>query len=151
MHTFLAARTALQTWEMFDRTWIRVFPEKTEIREGSTVAVVPFHCGFYSINVCRIVYVVDVAGPSPLFGFSYGTLSEHAESGEERFNVSWDASDDSVSYEINAFSKPRALLAQIGYPIGRAMQKRFALSSLAAMMNAVRRVVAKQAESGQPT
>jgi uncharacterized protein (UPF0548 family) len=73
---------------MFDIAWLRTFPENTEIFEGSKVAIVPFHCGFYSINVCRIIYVLDSAEQPGLFGFAYGTLNEHAETREERFTVS---------------------------------------------------------------
>lgn len=133
MSAFKAAKAAMKAWKMFDRAWLRVFPENAQIHQGSTVAIVAFHCGFYSINVCRIVYVLDSEEQPGLFGFAYGTLSEHAESGEERFTVTRDASDDSIWYEIVAFSRPRALLARIGYPISRAMQRRFARSSLAAM------------------
>jgi uncharacterized protein (UPF0548 family) len=34
------------------------------------------------LNACRIVYVVDEEGPVKRFGFAYGTLPEHAESGK---------------------------------------------------------------------
>jgi uncharacterized protein (UPF0548 family) len=139
MTTFAAAKLALQRWQMFDRSWLRVFPEDVEIREGAAVAVVAAHLGFYSINLCRIVCLVDSEGPVSTFGFAYGTLLEHAESGEERFTVSWNKSDDSVWYEIVAFSRPRAVLARIGYPISRMMQRKFGRTSLAAMMRVVLR------------
>ena len=135
--TFLAAKSAMQSWRMFDRAWLRIFPEHPEIRAGATIAVVSSHLKFYSINLCRIVYVLDVAEPASVFGFAYGTLGEHAESGEERFTVSRYADDDSVWYEIVAFSKPNAFLVKAGYPIGRAIQKRFARASLAAMRQAL--------------
>jgi uncharacterized protein (UPF0548 family) len=131
----------MKAWELFDRAWLRIFPENLEIREGSTITVVPSHLAFYSINLCRIIYVLDSAEPFHLFGFAYGTLTEHAESGEERFTVSWNTGDQSVWYEILAFSKPRAFLARVGYPISRAIQRRFARASLAAMRNAVHRAV----------
>ena len=31
--------------------------------------------GFWWLNACRIVYVVDEAGPITQFGFAYGTLA----------------------------------------------------------------------------
>ena len=46
----------------------------------------------------------------------YGTLPDHAGSGEERFLVEWDRQDGSVCYDILAFSRPRHLLARLGYP-----------------------------------
>jgi uncharacterized protein (UPF0548 family) len=136
--SFAAARVALQGWEMFHIEWLRIFPESAEIRQGSEVAVVVEHLGFYSINLSRIVYLVDSEGPISTFGFAYGTLLEHAETGEERFTVSFDRSDDSVWYEIVAFSKPKAVLARIGYPFSRILQRKFGRASLAAMTKAVR-------------
>jgi uncharacterized protein (UPF0548 family) len=73
------------------------------------------------------------------FGFAYGTLAEHAESGEERFTVEWDRDEDTVWYDILAFSRPRNSLARLGYPLSRLLQKRFAKDSKAAMLEAVTR------------
>ncbi|MGO4881914.1 MAG: DUF1990 family protein [Bryobacteraceae bacterium] len=138
LSTFAAAKAAFERWEMFNKSWMRVFPGNAAIREGVTVAVVPAHFGFYSINVSRIVYVIETETPIRRFGFAYGTLPEHVESGEERFTVSWDSIDDSVWYEIVAFSRPRAILARIGYPVSRALQRKFGRTSVAGMMEAVR-------------
>jgi uncharacterized protein (UPF0548 family) len=71
------------------------------------------------------------------YGFAYGTLEEHMERGEERFSVEWNRVDDSVWYDLYAFSKPRHRLAQIGYPLSRILQKRFARQSKLAMVEAV--------------
>ena len=80
----------------------------------------------------RIIYVIDETGPLCRFGLAYGTLADHVESGEERFLIEWDRSDDSVWYDILAFSRPRHVLARLGYPFVRRTQKRFARSSAAA-------------------
>jgi uncharacterized protein (UPF0548 family) len=45
-----------------------------------------------------------------------------------------------VWYDIRAFSRPRHVLARLGYPLTRRTQKRFARDSVAAMGNAVKRV-----------
>jgi uncharacterized protein (UPF0548 family) len=89
------------------------------------------------VNACRVVYVVDEGGPVQRFGFAYGTLPDHAESGEERFTVEWHEADDAVWYDILAFSRPQQLLARLGYPFARRLQKRFARGSAAAMRRAV--------------
>jgi uncharacterized protein (UPF0548 family) len=102
------------------------------------VAVVARVLGVWWVNACRVVYAVDEAGPVCRFGFAYGTLPGHAESGEERFQVEWDRSDDAVYYDILAFSRPRHLLARLGYPLTRRTQRRFARDSAAAMLRAVR-------------
>jgi len=70
------------------------------------------------------------------FGFAYGTLPGHIERGEERFLLEM-SDDDSVWYDILAFSQPRHLLTKIGYPFVRRMQKRFGRESAAAMVRAV--------------
>jgi uncharacterized protein (UPF0548 family) len=56
-----------------------------------------------------------------------------AESGEERFTVEWNREDDSVGYDILAFSHPLQTLARLGYPLSRLLQKRFAEGSKTAM------------------
>ena len=122
---------------MFDIAWLRLFPRNAEIQKDSLVAVVPEHFGFYSVNVCRIVYIAQAEGSITSYCFGYGTLPEHAEIGEERFSILWDRNNDSVWYEILAFSKPKALAAKVGYPLSRLMQRRFAHASLEAMARAV--------------
>jgi uncharacterized protein (UPF0548 family) len=71
------------------------------------------------------------------FGFAYGTLPGHAESGEERFLVEWDRAGGDVWYDLLAFSRPRHVLARLGYPLARRLQNRFAKESAAAMRRAV--------------
>ena len=116
--------------------WVNLHRASAPIQVGTDVAVLVRHFGFYSLNACRIVYVVDEESPVKRFGFAYGTLGEHAESGEERFTVEWSRDDDSVWYDILAFSRPRQMLARLGYPLSRLLQKRFAEDSKAAMAKA---------------
>jgi uncharacterized protein (UPF0548 family) len=101
------------------------------------VAVVARLFGLWWLNACRIVYVVDEQGPVQRFGFAYGTLPGHAESGEERFTVEWREAAGAVWYDIQAFSRPRQVLARLGYPLARRLQRRFARGSAAAMRRAV--------------
>ena len=63
--------------------------------------------GLWWLSACRIVYVVDEAEPISRFGFAYGTLPDHAGTGEERFLVEWDRQSGEVWYEILAFSRPQ--------------------------------------------
>ena len=110
---------------------------ETPIQAGQVVAVIARFFGLWWLNACRIVYVVDEEGPVQRYGFAYGTLPEHAESGEERFTVEWHEQDDAVWYDIVAFSRPQQLLARLGYPFTRRLQRRFARDSAAAMQRAV--------------
>lgn len=138
---FHAAITALRRWEQFNLGWLEAWPFSTPIREGEIVAVVARSIGVWWLNACRIVYVVDEPGTITRFGFAYGTLPGHAGSGEERFLIEWDQADNSVWYDILAFSRPQQLLARLGYPWMRHVQKQFGRKSAAAIQRAVRRTV----------
>jgi uncharacterized protein (UPF0548 family) len=143
--TFSVAKAALGRWKHFRLGWVETWPPETPIQAGQVVAVVARLFGLWWLNACRIVYVVEEQGPVQRYGFAYGTLPEHAESGEERFTVEWHEADDAVWYDILAFSRPRQLLARLGYPLARRLQRRFARDSAAAM----RRVVAQGTSTAQ--
>jgi uncharacterized protein (UPF0548 family) len=51
--------------------------------------------------------------------------------------IEWNREDNNVWYDILAFSRPNHLLARLGYPVVRRMQKRFGRESAAAMQRAV--------------
>jgi uncharacterized protein (UPF0548 family) len=135
--TFLAGCEALRRWEMFNLGWVSVQPPHTPIAEGRVVAIIAHVFGCWFLNACRIVYIREEEGPIETFGFAYGTLHDHMAQGEERFTIEWNHADDCVWYDLFAFSKPHHILFRLGYPIARRVQRRFALDSLAAMMQAV--------------
>ena len=111
---FARAVDALRTWKPFDLGWISAHPDTAPLEPGITVAVRARHFGFWSLNACRIVYTLDEEGPVVRFGFAYGTLPDHAEQGEERFSVEWHHEDNSVWYDLFAFSRPNHPLARLG-------------------------------------
>lgn len=135
--TFASALSALRSWQMFDLGWCRLYPRGAPAEVGTTVAVLVRHYGFWSLNACRVVYLLDEQGAPRRRGFAYGTLAGHAEVGEERFSVEWDEGDGAVWYDLYAFSRPGHPLARAGYPLSRALQRRFAKASKAAMVRAV--------------
>ena len=130
--TFEHAKAAVRVWTMFPRPWTAIEPENAPIVADGVVAVHVRVLGLWWLNASRIVYVVD---EPRRFGFAYGTLPGHAERGEERFVVEW-LEDDTVWYDLRAFSKPRHVLARLVYPITRAYQRRFGRASKAAMVRA---------------
>ena len=134
---FHSAKAALYRWEQFRLGWVQAWPPDTPIRSGEVVAVIGRSIGMWWLNSCRIVYLVDNSGPITKFGFAYGTLPGHVENGEERFLIEWDRGDNSVWYDILAFSRPRHLLAKVGYPMVRRAQKQFGRGSAAAMKRVV--------------
>ena len=94
--------------------------------------------GLWCLNACRIVSVIDEFAATSRYGFVYGTLPGHVECGEERFQVEWNRNDDSVWYDILAFSQPNDFLARMGYRIVRKLEKKFARDSAAAMQRAIK-------------
>ncbi len=135
---FQSAIGALRRWEQFRLGWVDAWSPDTPIQKGEVVAVMGRAVGLWWLNACRIVYVVDETGPISKFGFAYGTLPGHVESGEERFLLEWDRSNEGVWYDILAFSRPSHVLTRLGYPLVRRLQKRFGRDSAAAMLRAIR-------------
>ncbi|MDX2044602.1 MAG: DUF1990 domain-containing protein [Acidobacteriota bacterium] len=132
---FHQAVAAVRNWKMHDLGWVELCWAKAPIEVGSTVGVLCKHFGFWSCHPARIVYVIDEADDhSRRFGFGYGTLPAHDEQGEERFLIEWRREDDSVWYDILAFSRPASLMARLGYPLVRMLQKRFGRQSKQAML-----------------
>lgn len=144
---FAAACAALRKWTMFPKPWTKIEPVAGEIRVGAVVTMQAQALGFWWLNACRIVYLIDEASaPGPVvrrYGFAYGTLPSHVESGEERFSVEmqWDGS---VWYDLRAFSRPRYWPVKLFKPLARKLQKRFAVESKAAMVRAVAGVIGAQ-------
>ncbi len=134
VETFHRAVHALQHWRQFDLGWVSLVPDGVPIEVAATVAVKAYAFGSWWLNATRIVYVIN---EERRFGFAYGTLPDHVECGEERFLIDWDQSDDSVSYDILAFSKPRHPLVRLSRPLARMLQKRFAQDSLRRMLQEV--------------
>jgi uncharacterized protein (UPF0548 family) len=135
---FDRAKTGLACWRQFHLGWLEAFPDDTPIRAGETVLVIARAGGMWWTNAARIVYIVnESSAASSRFGFAYGTLPGHVESGEERFLIEWDRATDIVSFDILAFSRPRHYLVRLNRRRARAMQKRFAAESTAAMQRYV--------------
>jgi uncharacterized protein (UPF0548 family) len=135
---FERARAALVAWKQFDIGWVETFPPRAPIAVGTVVAVLIRHLGFWSLNGCRVLYSLGSPNDIARFGFAYGTLTNHAESGEELFEVYIDPRTEDVVYRIRATSRPQATLARFGQPIVRALQARFRDHSVAAMKLATR-------------
>jgi uncharacterized protein (UPF0548 family) len=133
---FERARNAIRQWKMFDMQWIHLCWPEILTEANANVAVLVSHAGFWSLNACRIVYVVEEHGACETYGFAYGTLQQHGEHGEERFTVEFHEDDQSVWYDIFAFSRPGPA-ARLAYPYSRALQQRFARDSISAMKKAV--------------
>jgi uncharacterized protein (UPF0548 family) len=132
---FSRAMTALAEWRHFELGWVELFPRRAAVTDGTVVAVAIRHFGFWSLNGCRVLYQTgDRVAAS---GFAYGTLTNHAECGEEIFEVGLDPATGGVTYRIRAVSRPRAVLARVGQPLTRILQARFRRDSARAVRRAV--------------
>ena len=139
--TFDSAVASLRAWRQSTLGWTSIHPRGAPTTPGTDVAVVVRHFGFWSLNACRVLYVVDeddVHMGVRRVGFAYGTLPAHGEVGEERFTVERHSADDSVWYDLYALSKPGHPLVRLAYPLARRLQRRFARESLQTMIDAAR-------------
>src|SRR3989442_14504904 len=55
---FEHAVEALKRWQHFDLGWVQLFPADAPIQTGVTVAILVNHSLLWSLNACRIVYVM---------------------------------------------------------------------------------------------
>jgi uncharacterized protein (UPF0548 family) len=123
---FDTARTALRKWRHFDLGWVRIANPDAAIAPDAIVAVEVHALGLWSVNLSRILYVIDEPN---LFGFGYGTTPLHLERGEERFLLEFSPATGAVYYELLAVSRPQNWLAWLGYPFTRGQQHKFARDS----------------------
>jgi len=131
--TFERARAALRRWEMFALPWVELCWPDAPIEVGSSVGILAGG-RVWSLNACRIVYTLDESGETCRYGFGYGTLPDHVEIGEERFLVEYHARDDSVWYDLLAFSRPGQWMAKLAHRYTRSVQHAFARGSMRAML-----------------
>ena len=136
--SFKRARLALTQWKMYPSPFVELCFGDRPVLPGTIIAAMINLGPIWSLNPCRVIYTLEDELPSGVrrFGFALGTLDDHAECGEERFLVEWHRGDDSVWYDILAFSYPRHILAKCLYPYGRWLQRRFQLLSAASMQAA---------------
>jgi uncharacterized protein (UPF0548 family) len=136
--TLRRAVTGLKAWQAHRLPGVRVFPDHQEIRTPATVVVTLGTPLVALAAPCRIVSVID---EGTRWGFAYGTLPGHPEHGEEAFVVSM-SPDQTVRFEINAFSRPGDPLVRLAGPIGRAIQK----SGTGGYLRALKRFVDEDAD-----
>lgn len=125
---FERASAALSRFENYPPSFTRIVRRAGELAPGHVFATVASHLGFASVHPCRVLYVIR---EPTRFGFGFGTLPGHAESGEERFVVEMVGS--MARYEVLAFSKPTGFFPRLGAPIAWGYQLRFQRETLETM------------------
>jgi uncharacterized protein (UPF0548 family) len=130
---FARAVAGLRAWAAHRGAGVRVEPPDAPLVEGTTVVVVTRMGPASVLAACRVVAVVD---EPRRFGFAYGTLPLHPESGEEAFLVERTA-DDVVRFRVVAVSRPAHPLARLGAPVARLVQRRVTKGYLEALRRSV--------------
>jgi uncharacterized protein (UPF0548 family) len=127
------AGDGLRAWAAHRGAGVRVEPPDAPLTEGTTVVLVTRLGPASVLAACRVVAVVD---EPDRFGFAYGTLPLHPESGEEAFLVERGPGDE-VRFRVVAASRPASPLARLGAPVARLVQRRVTRGYLEGLRRAV--------------
>ena len=130
---FAAATEAILTFQTHRLPYLFVHPAGARATLGATVLVCARIGPLWTINPCRIVYVI--AEPDRA-GYAYGTLPGHSEHGEETFTV--ERTPDGVVAETIAYARPQDVLARAGKPFAHRVQARIKRDYMAALVAATR-------------
>lgn len=135
---FHRASRALRAWSMFATDWTRVYPAEAPLEAGADVLVLIRLGVLWTIHPARIVELIEEdTEKHRRFGFACATLPGHALVGEERFVIEHVKEDNSVWYELLAYSRPAWMLARLAPPLVRMWQKQFGADSKRAMGRAM--------------
>lgn len=118
---FDRAVEALSTWAAHRGVGLRVTADAPGLEPGAQVVVVVPLGPLAAVARCRIVAVVD---EPDRFGFAYGSLPGHPESGEEAFMVHR-RSDGAVVFAVTVFFRHADPLVRLGGPVSNALQRSF--------------------------
>lgn len=133
------ARRALDEWTHFDLPWAGVATGGSPAQPGLAVVVQARRLGIHMWVACRVLETHDTVGTDRLtYGFTYGTLRNHVERGEERFEVWRDLASDEVGYTIHAMAAPGRWYSRLAQPLVDFHRGQFRRDSAAAMAKAVR-------------
>lgn len=125
---FPAAAAAVRRWAMFDPPWLRL-TDRSPPSPDRTVVFASRQLGMWALSACRVVYVVD---EPDVYGFAYGTLDDHAVSGEEQFLVER-GEGDRATFAIRKFSRITSPALRAMAPYVRGLQLAFSRDACAAV------------------
>jgi uncharacterized protein (UPF0548 family) len=117
---YAAAIHALGSFDMQRAAGLRV---RTDAAMAAVGARVELGFGLGPARLWAPVRVVWVVNEPLRYGYGYGTLAGHPESGEEAFLVSL-APDETVTFEVISFSRPDTWYTRLGGPLAGAAEER---------------------------
>jgi uncharacterized protein (UPF0548 family) len=128
---FERAGEGIRAWAPQRAAGFELLPARPPLEVGQSLLLAFRSFPFFVTAAARVVYLVD---EQDRFGFAYGTLPAHPESGEEAFLVER-APDGEVTFTITAFSRPQVLLSRLGGPVTRLVQARTTRRYLEGLVN----------------
>jgi uncharacterized protein (UPF0548 family) len=130
---FPAAVEALAHWRMQRAAGLAVRASADRAAPGVRVAagIRVWPLTFWA--PCEVVWLRAEPGR---YGYGYGTLPGHPESGEEGFELS--LVDDAVWFDIRAFSRPARWYTRLGRPVVDRLQDRVTDRYVAALQGLAR-------------
>jgi uncharacterized protein (UPF0548 family) len=117
---YAAAVHAVGSFDMQRGAGLKVRTDLTMAAEGAEVAL-GFGAG--PVRLWAPVRVVWLVNEPLRYGYGYGTLPGHPETGEEAFLVSL-APDETVWFEVRAFSRPGRWFVRAAAPLAGLVQDR---------------------------
>ncbi len=117
---FERAVDALRGWQAQIGAGVEIIPSGAGVAPGETVVFLIKTAGLWATAPCRVVYVAE---EPDRFSFAYGTLPGHPEQGEAAMIVERDRAGR-VVFQIVSFSRTVDLVARIGAPLTRLVQRR---------------------------
>jgi uncharacterized protein (UPF0548 family) len=117
---FAAVAAGMRAWGIHRQARLRLRTEAGSPRVGTDFSAgVPLLAWTVWVP-CRVVWVRDAATG---YGYGFGTVRGHPESGEEAFAVSID-DVGRVWFDLRAFSRPATRTARLGGPVAAFLQRR---------------------------
>ena len=117
---FAAAAAALARWQPQRGAGLRLRSDADRVTLGGRFST-GIGVGPLRLWVpCLIVWVID---EPERYGFGFGTLPGHVETGEESFRLTVEPGGE-VWFEIRAFSRPATWWVRLGNPVAKLVQAR---------------------------
>jgi uncharacterized protein (UPF0548 family) len=122
---FRCVANAILRYDIFPDWLVTGVLRRVPVEIGDTVGICyHFVPGIDLFFAARVIERFDeCCGEVWRAGFTYRTLRGHPELGEETFSVEKDLATGRVTAAMRSWSRPGILLARLGYPFTRLVQK----------------------------
>lgn len=127
------AKSGLDRWAHFDLGWANIATGGVAPEPGLNVLIFAAVLGVHVTSGCRVLSThATNDGATTRYGFVYGSLDSHLESGEELFEVIRDEGGH-VTYRIDVMARPGRWYTRLLRPVAERYRRRFRRDSAAAL------------------